>query len=89
MLIFPSDGSVFTVNEGSILCQPNASQEDIMFSRVADEEPGRDTPAEDQQVQFEHVLNCVSMLVVESGYADATVFDLKDLDLEVLFDCGQ
>ena len=29
------------------------------------------------------------MLVVESGYADAAVLDLEELDLEVLPDCGQ
>ena len=57
-----------------------------MFPRVADKEPGWDTAAVNEQVQFEHVLDCISMLVVESGHDDATVLDLKDLDLEVLFD---
>jgi len=47
MLIFLSDGSVFAINEGSVLCQPDASQEDIMLSRVADKEPSWDTPASD------------------------------------------
>ena len=47
MLIFPSDGSVFAINKGSVLCQPDASQEDIMLSRVADKELSRDTTAGD------------------------------------------
>ena len=29
------------------------------------------------------------MLVIESGYADAAVLDLEELDLKVLLDCGQ
>src|SRR6266508_2943927 len=38
MLVFPSDGSVFAVNEGSVLRQPDASQKDIMLSCVANKE---------------------------------------------------
>ena len=47
MLIFPLDGLVFTVDEGSVLCQLNVPQEDIMLSGVADEEPSWDATAGD------------------------------------------
>ena len=57
-----------------------------MLSRVADKEPSRDTTAGDQQVQFKHNLDCISMLVIESRYADAAMLDLEELDLKVLLD---
>ena len=60
-----------------------------MLSRVTDKEPSRDMTAGDQQVQFKHNLDCISMLVVESRYADAAMLDLEELDLKVLLDCGQ
>ena len=60
-----------------------------MLSCVANEEPSWDTAAGDEQVEFEHISDRVSMLVVESGYADAAALDLKDLGLKVPLDCGQ
>src|SRR6266496_689551 len=89
MLIFPSDGSVFTINEGLVLCQLDASQEDIILSRVTDKELSQDMMASNQQVQFKHNLDYISILIVESRYADATILDLEELDLKVLLDYGQ
>src|SRR6266496_5011384 len=89
MLIFLLDGSVFIINEGLVLCQPDASQEDIMLSCVVDKELSQDMTAGDQQVQFKHNLDYISMLVVESRYADTTMLNLEELDLKVLLNYGQ
>ena len=60
-----------------------------MLARIANEEPRWCASSGNEQVKFEHILDRVGVFVVESGYADAAVLDLKDLDLEILLDCGQ